>query len=142
VRFWDTSAIGPLLVDQPRSNAAAATLAADESLMVWWATPVECASAIGRLEREGRLAPEAQESARDRLEVLRCNWVEIEPGNRLRDIAIRLLRTHPLRGADAFQLAAAIVAADGEPRSLPFVTLDARLALAASREGFPVIEPA
>ena len=56
--------------------------------------------------------------------------------------ADRVLRTHALRAADAFQLAAAIVAADGEPRSLTFVTLDARLALAAGREGFPVIEPA
>ncbi len=43
---------------------------------------------------------------------------------------------------DGLQLAAAIVAADGEPRSLTFVTLDARLALAAEREGLPVVEPA
>ena len=141
MRFWDTSAIVPLLVDQPRSHAIEATLAADDSLVVWWAAPVECASAIARLEREGRLAPDAQSRARDRLEVLGCNWFEIDPGDRLRDVAIRLLRTHPLRGADAFQLAAAIVAADGEPRSLTFVTVDARLALAASREGFPVLEP-
>ncbi len=55
MRFWDTSAIVPLLVDQPRSHAIEATLAADDSLVVWWAAPVECASAIARLEREGLL---------------------------------------------------------------------------------------
>jgi predicted nucleic acid-binding protein len=53
-----------------------------------------------------------------------------------------LLRVHPLRAADALQLAAAIIAADSEPRSLAFVTLDDRLARAAEREGFPVVEPA
>ncbi len=53
---------------------------------------------------------------------------------------MRLLRVHPLRAADAFQLAAAIAAADESPRSLPFVTFDSRLARAAEREGFPVIE--
>jgi hypothetical protein len=32
-------------------------------------------------------------------------------------------------------------ATEGEPRSLPFVTLDERLARAARREGLPVIQP-
>jgi predicted nucleic acid-binding protein len=57
-------------------------------------------------------------------------------------MATRLLRVHPLRAADALQLAAAIIAAEDDPRSLPFVTLDDRLALAAEREGFPVVDPA
>jgi predicted nucleic acid-binding protein len=56
----------------------------------------------------------------------------------LRNDARRLVRVHDLRAADAFQLAAARIAADGEPAALPFVTLDERLTLAASREGFPV----
>jgi hypothetical protein len=42
---------------------------------------------------------------------------------------------------DALQLAAAIVASEGEPRSLPFLTLDLRLGGAAAREGFPLIQP-
>lgn len=41
-----------------------------------------------------------------------------------------------LRAADALQLAAAIVAADFNAASMPFVTLDVRLAEAADREGF------
>jgi hypothetical protein len=46
-----------------------------------------------------------------------------------------------LRAADSLQLAAALVFADGEPRHVPVVCLDARLSAAARREGFTVVEP-
>jgi hypothetical protein len=54
---------------------------------------------------------------------------------------VRLLRVHPLRTSDALQLAAAIVAAEDHPATMPLVTLDERLAQAADREGFPVVRP-
>jgi len=57
----------------------------------------------------------------------------------LRRTAERLLRTHPLRAADSLQLASALVAADHDPTTLEVVCLDARLATAARREGFKVI---
>ncbi len=57
----------------------------------------------------------------------------------MRDQAGRLLRLHPLRAADALQLAAAIIACEHQPESLPLVTLDQRLAEAARREGFAVL---
>jgi hypothetical protein len=47
---------------------------------------------------------------------------------------------HDLRAADAHQLAAAFVAAESRPPSLEIVTLDDRLAAAATREGFRVID--
>ncbi len=81
-------------------------------------------------------------AATERLGALAASWTEIQPTARVRTMATRLCRTHPLRAADSMQLAAAIVAADGEPRLLPILTLDERLARAAEREGFPVIEPA
>lgn len=46
---------------------------------------------------------------------------------------------YALRAADALQLGAALVAADGDPQSLELVTLDRRLAEAALQEGFPVL---
>jgi hypothetical protein len=49
-----------------------------------------------------------------------------------------MLRVHPLRTADALQLAAAWLAAERRPPTMTFVTLDARLAEAARKEGFPV----
>ena len=67
---------------------------------------------------------------------------KIRPTERVRRAAARLLRVHPLRAADALQLAAAIVGSEDRPETLPFVTLDDRLADAATREGFRVIRPA
>jgi hypothetical protein len=141
VRFWDTSAIVPLLVAQPASPAVLAELETDPVLVVWWATEIECASAIARLERERTLDSREVVAATGRVAALAASWQEVQPVPRVRLIAARLLRVHPLRAADAFQLAAAIVAADDDPRSLPLITLDDRLADAADREGFPVIVP-
>ena len=72
---------------------------------------------------------------------LAAPWRQVEPTVQVRQTAIRILRVHPLRAADARQPAAAVVAAAGDPGTLPFVTLDDRLALAARREGFPIVMP-
>lgn len=142
MKFWDASAIVPIVINAPSSAAIVAMLDQDPHVIVWWTTEIECVSAIARREREGVLDPSDVVAATARLAMLRAAWEEITPGARLRQTAGRLLRVHPLRAADALQLAAAIAAADDDPRSLPFVTLDERLARAAEREGFPVIEPA
>jgi len=55
---------------------------------------------------------------------------------------MRFLRVHPLRAADALQLAAAFIAAEQRPASLEMITLDDRLAAAARKEGFAVIDVA
>ncbi len=75
-----------------------------------------------------------------RLDSLAAAWDEVHPGERIRRTARRLLRVHPLRAADALQLGAALVGADNHPESLDFVTLDTRLADAARREGFQVLD--
>lgn len=142
MRFWDSSAIVPLLVNQPDSSAARAEFERDPQTLVWWGTGVECMSALARLEREGRITPQDVAAASNRLAIVAGPSGEVRPSERVRLLAFRLLRTHALRAGDAFQLAAAIVAADNDPRSLPLVTLDDRLARAAEREGFPVVEPA
>lgn len=140
MRFWDASALVPLLVEEPASDAARTTLADDRSVLVWWATPVECVSAVGRRERAEPGSGGQAARAYALLQRLADEWNEIPPTEQLRDDARRLVRVHELRAADAFQLAAARVAADGDPATLPFLTLDERLALAATREGFPVPE--
>jgi hypothetical protein len=111
----------------------------DPTVSVWWGTPVECAAAVHRRERE---APADVSKAADAIATLRAlseTWLEIPPTARVRETALRLVRVHDLRAADALQLAAARVASDEQPESLPFVTLDDRLAVAARREGFPVL---
>ena len=66
-------------------------------------------------------------------------WLEIRPLERVRRRALRLLRVHALRGADAVQLAAALMASAEEPATLDIVSSDARLSIAAQREGFLVV---
>ena len=111
-------------------------------MLVWWATEVECASAIARLERDGALDDVAGAEAFDRLRHLASGWHEVEPSDAVREAAVRFLRVHPLRAAGALQLAAAFVAAERRPSSIEVVTLDDRLAAAARKEGFALAIPA
>ncbi len=142
MRFWDSSAIVPILVGEATSGAVLAELERDPEVVAWWGSEPECVSALARLEREASLSAAALGEALRRLSALVGAWQEVQPVALVRLTAIRLLRVHPLRAADALQLSAAIVAAEDHPATLAFVTLDARLALAAEREGFPVIRPA
>lgn len=141
MRFWDTSALVPLLVEEATTAAVIAELERDPDVVAWWMTDVECASALARLEREARLPSAGLVAALSRLGTMAGEWREVQAGPRVRQTAIRLLRVHDLRAADALQLGAAVVASENEPASLPVVTLDDRLARAAEREGFPVVEP-
>jgi predicted nucleic acid-binding protein len=142
MRFWDSSAVVPLLIDETMSAGVLVEFRRDPEMAVWWLTEVECVSALSRHERDGDLNVDAMVDAMGRLDDLGAAWREIQPVNRVRQVANRLLRVHPLRGADALQLAAAIIAAEEEPATLDLVTLDQRLAAAATREGFRVIRPA
>jgi uncharacterized protein len=138
LRFWDSSAIVPLIVAEATTEGLLASAEGDPVMCVWWATQVECTSALSRLEREGALTESAITLALDRLGRLAESWNEVQPTATLRGTACRLLRVHPLRGAGSLQLAAAVIASEGLPASLAIVTLDERLASAARREGFTV----
>jgi hypothetical protein len=138
LRFWDSSAIVPLILAEASTVEMQAIAEDDPVMCVWWATETECVSALSRLEREDALTAGATLDALRRLDVLADSWNEVQPVVALRGTARRLLRVHTLRAADALQLAAAVVAAEGVPASLDIVTLDGRLAAAARREGFTV----
>ena len=138
MRFWDSSALVPLLIPEASTARLTALMRDDPATAVWWATPIECASAIARLARDERMSREDTALATEILNTAALEWTEVPPTDRVRHQAMRLLRLHPLRAADALQLAAALVLAEHDPRALAFVTLDERLALAAEREGFAV----
>ena len=140
MRFWDGSAVVPLLVDEPTTAAVQGALEDDATMLVWWATELECVSAIARLERQGDLASDGTVVALERLETLAGGWHEVQPVESVRRAARRALRVHSLRTADALQLAAATVGSEGQPSSLAVVSLDDRLNDAARREGFAVVE--
>ena len=48
VKFWDSSAVVALLVDEAGHGYAQTQLDQDSIMLVWWATPVECVSALSR----------------------------------------------------------------------------------------------
>jgi uncharacterized protein len=139
VKFWDASAIVPLLVNEETTRRLQAVAAKDSAMLVWWGSAVECISALARLERDGALDPAAMTLALQRLRQLSSGWHEIDPSDEIRETAARFLRVHPLRAPDALQLAAAFAAAERRPASLEIVTLDDRLANAARKEGFALL---
>ena len=135
MRFWDSAALVPLVTVEATSAGVEELLAEDPMVAAWWATPVECVSAIVR-KGQGRLATE---NAVRELAEFAATWTEVPASERVRERAIRCARVHELRAGDAFQLAAALVASEDRPETLEVVTLDDRLALAAGREGFRVL---
>ena len=139
MRFWDASAIIPLCLDELQTASLRRLAEEDEAIVAWWATPVECYSAFARLRREDLLTTTEEEQARAVLTVLIAEWTEIEPSRTVRDQAGRALLLHPLRAADALQLAAALVWSRGRTAGHQFVCLDQRLREAARREGFAVL---
>lgn len=135
MKFWDSSAVIPLLVDEDRTDLVLDVARKDPELAVWWGTAVECASALARLEREGASADHVA-AAFTRLDELAQSWTEVEPSDEVQQTARRLLRVHPLRAADALQLAAAWIVSERHPPTLEVVTFDDRVRLAALKEGF------
>lgn len=138
MRFWDSSAIVPLLVTETATESRKALFRVDADMIVWWGTRIECASALNRLRRDGFLDdPGLMRALRD-LETMAASWYEVEPKEEVRSRALRLLRVHPLRAADSLQLAAALVAVGEDTAGFPFATADQRLEEAAAKEGFIV----
>ena len=143
MKFWEASAVAALCLEESRSPDVDRLLREDPGMTVWWATSVECASAIARHRRAGTLSADDEDAAFDVLDRLSSVWYEIQAGRLLRSYAFRVLRVHPLRAGDALQLAAALVWA-GTPASGPtpaveIVTLDNRVAEAARLEGLAVL---
>ena len=136
MKFWDTSAVVPLCVIEPRSGTVKSILTGDQSMVVWWATRTECVSALMRQTHEGSLRSQDERQAREVLGQLADAWVEVQPSGMLRGTAERLLAVHALRAADAFQLAAALQWCQRQPTNMEFVSFDTRLREAGYREGF------
>jgi predicted nucleic acid-binding protein len=128
-----------LISEETYSAPVSRLLSEDDEVVVWWGTWVECAVAISRLSREGRLDEEAEEEARIVLNGLTDNWTEIRPTDELRILAALVSEDYSLKAADALQLASALRWCEGDTRGRRFVCLDDRLRRAASDEGFRVL---
>ena len=141
VRFWDTSALVPLLVAERETARAERWLREDAGVIVWTLTRVELLSALARRRRREPAAARRLQGARRELLSAWERWSEVTAVDLVRRHAERLVESHPLRAADALQIGAALAAAEDDPAGLDFVTLDRQQALAAEREGFRVLGP-
>lgn len=139
MRFWDTSAIIPLFITEQRSSRVKGWYRQDSEILVWTLTRVELLSAIARRRRAELRAVAVLTAARRDLLRAWDQWSEVTAIELTRQLAERLVEAHSLRAADALQLGAALVAAESDPTSFEFVTLDRNLGDAAEREGFSVL---
>jgi predicted nucleic acid-binding protein len=139
LKFWDSSALIPLLVREATTVRLQDLLCRDPAVAVWWGTAVECAGSLERRQRDGSLARSGLRQAHAALDDLRAGALEIEPTGEVRSRALRLLAVHPLRAGDALQLAAALIWIRERVRGVGFVCMDDRLRGAAAREGFQVL---
>lgn len=130
----------PLLSNQAATRIATSLLREDNEMAVWWGTWTECAVAISRLGREGGLDEETEEEARIALDrLVDDEWLEIEPTDEIRLLAVLISKRYPLKAADALQLAAALRWCEGDTEAADFVCLDDQLRAAALGEGFMVL---
>ncbi len=144
MKFWDSSAIVPLLIEEPASRQCRDLLRADPALVVWQFTETEVVSALYKQTRlEPPLASAELAAALSRLESYARHWEQVKA---LTDDALRAVRAraallmsrHTLLSGDALQLASATLRFD-PPMKKHFVVIDGPLARAARREGFEVI---
>jgi len=133
--FWDTSALVPLCVHQGTTPNAIA-LYKLHSVVVWWTTSVEIASALARLLRMKQISPADCAKARKLANVLSDSWSVIQPSDALRTRALHLVERCDLRAADSLQLAAALEWCEGVPQGRVLLTADERLRQAAILNGF------
>jgi predicted nucleic acid-binding protein len=133
--FWDTSALVPLCVRQGLTLRAIGLYKLHD-VVVWWATPVEIASALARLVRMKQLDPSDWARARKLAQRLAESWSVIQPTDALRAKSAQLVDRYDLRAADSFQLAAALAWCEDAPHGRVFLTADRRLREAARSNGF------
>ena len=139
MKFWDTSALAPLIVDEPTTPAIRRLLAQDAEVVVWMLTSVELLSVLGRLGRTATSLDDLIPTLRSDATSLLRHVATVTDVDGVRRRAERLVGVHPLAAADAMQLGAALVACGDRPERLTFVTLDKTLGRSAQLEGFRVL---
>jgi predicted nucleic acid-binding protein len=138
MRFWDTSALIPLMLEEAESGRMRLLLAEDRAIAIASITPLEIASVLWRRRHAGLLHLDEHHEADALFAELSARWNEVMPTTLILRKALDVVTRHPLRTLDAIQLGAAIVLSH-EPACMTMVTLDRNLADAARAEGFEVL---
>ena len=139
LKFWDSSAVLCLAVRDGATERMEALLRRDPDVVIWWGTPVDCASALALAERKGRLTTDDLPRARAVIDHLRQRAFEIQALEEVRARALRILSLHPLRSPQALELAAAMIWCRERTQGVSFVSASATLRHSAALEGFRVL---
>lgn len=139
MRYWDSSALVVLHVQQAASSAVRSLYARDAQVLTWILSDLEVRSAILRLGREGGMSQAAVREALSRADAFWESLHIVSAVDAVKARAKRLLGVHALKAADALQLGAALAAAYDDPTGWGFVCLDERLGAAARAEGFVLV---
>lgn len=141
MRYWDSSALVPLVIDESSSALTRRWLNEDKDVVTWIWTRTEIISAIERRVRQGLLSHAQRRIAVDSLDAFASEWNEVNEVLAVRSRANALLGRHPLRAAGAGQLAAAVLTRSQLASELEFASLDEKLSMAAEREGLRLPRP-
>jgi predicted nucleic acid-binding protein len=135
IAYFDTSALIPLIVEEPGSAVASQLWDAAERVVTVRLAYPEGRAALAQARRLGRLPPRAYRTARDGFEDLwrQLDRVEVTAG--LAQRAGDLTEELGLRGYDAVHLAAAEIIADPDT---VLVAGDGPLCQAAATLGFAI----
>lgn len=139
MRYWDSSALVALHVEQAATLRVRELFRSDPQILTWTLSEIEIRSGLMRLAREGALAPAELQDAIVRVDEFWQGVHVVSLVEAVKQRARRLLGVHPLKAADSLQLAAALTAAYDDPRGQQIVCLDHTLSEAARREGFAVL---
>ena len=131
MRFWDSSALVPLLSDEESTDVMQALFRDDRNIVISFITPVEVTSAISR---KAGVNLDLHRRAMSRYSVMQANWTVVDDYDEVLGAARMIAAQQLLRTGDAIQLASAL-----RDRKLPFVALDTDLRQAARNAGFTVL---
>ena len=134
MRYWDASALVPLLVAERDTELVRSWLSDDDRIVTWAWTRTEIVGAVERRTGEGSLSRSQRREVLRRLDAFARSWDEVTDMLAVRSRANALLARHPLRAADAGQLGAALLVQEQIAGVLDFVCLDRRLSSAAELE--------
>lgn len=138
MRFFDASALVKRYVREPES-ARVQSLLDEGGAVVSRLTEAEVSSALARRHRDGSITTSdyvtAVSALRADLGVLHV--IELTPS--VVSKVHSLLRDHPLRAADALQLASCLAIGGRLGEKLEFVCFDDRLTRAAAAEGLRTV---
>lgn len=108
IAYFDTSAVIPLLVDEPGSETALSVWLGAESVVSTRLLYAEAGAALVRAARLDRLTPRALDQALGELDGIWSQLFVVEIDDILVRTAAALARQHSLRGYDAVHCSAAL----------------------------------